>query len=231
MQSEDILVLGSGPQTRIVKKEFKKIYASNASIIKCKEYLSHNVNIEIISVVTEKGLLSDIPTQENIREIKPNRIVVRKKTNKDLPDFNFKFETLFFSNVEQYEFQKKFFKNANIFLPLAEIFYGNTFNEKLRHLINIFKYKKSVMGISTGFYTILLALFENPNSQIYINGITMSNSKHFYELIGKENKIMTRHKVDNFMIKLLFKKFKINLYTTNLNFSKLGKINYFENVG
>ena len=79
MQSEDILVLGSGPQTRIVKKEFKKIYASNASIIKCKDYLSHNVNIEIISVVTEKGLLSDIPTQENIREIKPNRIVVRKK--------------------------------------------------------------------------------------------------------------------------------------------------------
>ncbi len=231
MQSEDILVLGSGPQTRIVKKEFKKIYASNASVIKCKDYLSHNVNIEIISVVTENSLFSDIPTQKNIREIKPNRIVVRKKTNKNLPDFDFKFKTLFFSNIEQYEFQKKFFKNANIFLPFAEIFYGNSFNEKLRHLINILKYKKNVMGISTGFYTILLALFENPNSQIYINGITMSNSKHFYELIGKENKIMTRHKVDNFMIKLLFNKFKINLYTTNLNFSKLGKINYFENVG
>ena len=87
------------------------------------------------------------------------------------------------------------------------------------------------MGISTGFYAILIAAFENPNSQIYINGITMSNSKHFYELIGKENKIMTRHKVDNFMIKLLLKKFRLNLYTTNLNFSKLAKINYLENVG
>ena len=64
MQSEDILILGSGPQKTIAKKEFKKIYASNASIIKCKDYLSHNANIEIISVVTEEGLLSDIPTQK-----------------------------------------------------------------------------------------------------------------------------------------------------------------------
>ena len=231
MQYEDILILGSGPQKTIAKKEFKKIYASNASIIKCKDYLSHNDNIEIISVVTEEGLLSDIPTQKNIREMKPNKIVVRKKTNKDLPDFNFKFKTSVFSHVEQYEFQKKFFINAIIFLPFAEIFYGNTFKEKLRHLINIFKYKKSAMGISTGFYAILIAAFENPNSQIYINGITMSNSKHFYELIGKENKIMSRHKVDNFMIKLLLKKFRLNLYTTNFNFSKLAKINYLENVG
>ena len=122
MQSEDILILGSGPQKTIAKKEFKKIYASNASIIKCKDYLCHNINTEIISVVTEEGLLSDIPTQKNIREMKPNRIVVRKKTNKNLPDFNFKFKTSFFSHVEQYEFQKKFFKNANIFLPFAEIF-------------------------------------------------------------------------------------------------------------
>ena len=106
MQSEDILVLGSGPQTRIVKKEFKKIYASNASIIKCKDYLSHNVNIEIISVVTEKGLLSDIPTQENIREIKPNRIVVRKKTNKDLPDFNFKFKHYSSAMLNNMNFKK-----------------------------------------------------------------------------------------------------------------------------
>ena len=101
MQSEDILILGSGPQKTIAKKEFKKIYASNASIIKCKDYLSHNDNIEIISVVTEEGLLSDIPTQKNIREMKPNKIVVRKKTNKDLPDFNFKFKTSFFSHVDR----------------------------------------------------------------------------------------------------------------------------------
>ena len=228
MQSEDILVLGSGPQTRIAKKEFKKIYASNASIIRCKDYLSHDINIDIISVATEKGLLSDIPTQKNIREIKPNRIVVRKKTNKDLPDFNFKFKTLFFSHVEQYEFQKKFFKNANTFLPFAEIFYGNTFNQKLRHLINILKYKKSPLGISTGFFTILFALLENPSSKIFLNGISMQNSIHFYKVLGKENKIMTRHKVDNFMIKFLYKKYKKQLYSNDISLVKLAKINYFK---
>lgn len=229
MLSENILVLGSGPQTKIVKKNFKKIYAANASIIKCKDYLNDNIDLEIISVVTEDGLVSDIPTQKNIKEISPHRIVIRKRTHKHLPELNFRFKETSFNHFEQYRFQKKFFKNANIFLPLAEMFYGNTFNEKIRHFINIFKYKKRMMGVSTGFYSILLAILENPNSQIFINGITISNSKHFYKLIGKENKIMTRYKVDSFMLKFLMKKFKINLYTTDLNFSKIAKINYFEN--
>ena len=32
----------------------------------------------------------------------------------------------------------------------------------------------------------------------------MNNSEHFYKLIGKEDKVMTRHN-DNFMIKFLKK--------------------------
>ena len=79
MASENILVLGSAPQIKITKKEFKKIYASNASIIKCKDYLDDNKNLEIISVVTENSLLSDIPTQKNIREINQIGLLLEKK--------------------------------------------------------------------------------------------------------------------------------------------------------
>ena len=108
MTTKNILVLGSGPQIKITKKEFGKIYASNASIFKCKDYLDDNKNLEIISVVTEEGLLSDIPTQTNIKEAKPHRIIIRKRTDKKLNDLNFKYSSNFLNQVEQYNFQKNF---------------------------------------------------------------------------------------------------------------------------
>ena len=45
----------------------------------------------------------------------------------------------------------------------------------------------------------------------------MQNSNHFYKLLGKEDKIMTRHKVDNFMIKFLLKNIKNNFYSNDIN--------------
>jgi hypothetical protein len=79
--------------------------------------------------------------------------------------------------------------------------------------------------VSTGFFAILTALHENPQDKIYVSGITMENSIHFYKLTGKENKIMTRHKVDYFMINFLKKNFKDRIYTNNKIFSKIANIN------
>ena len=39
---------------------------------------------------------------------------------------------------------------------------------------------------------------------------------------------MTRHKVDNFMIKFLLKKYKKQLYSNDINLAKIARINYFE---
>ena len=228
MTTKNILVLGSGPQIKIIKKEFNKIYASNASIFKCKDYLNDNKNLEIISVVTEESLLSDIPTQTNIKEAKPHRIIIRKKTDKKLNDLNFKYSSNFLNQVEQHNFQKKFFMFGKFLVPISELFYGNSLKQKYRHIINIIKYNKSPLGISTGFFAILFALLENPTSKIFLNGISMQNSDHFYKLLGKEDKIMTRHKVDNFMIKFLFKKYKKQLYSNDINLAKIARINYFE---
>ncbi len=228
MTTKNILVLGSGPQIKIIKKEFIKIYASNASVFKCKDYLNDNKNLEIISVVTEESLLSDIPTQTNIKEAKPHRIIIRKKTDKKLNDLNFKYSSNFLNQVEQHNFQKKFFMFGKFLVPISELFYGNSLKQKYRHIINIIKYNKSPLGISTGFFAILFALLENPTSKIFLNGISMQNSDHFYKLLGKEDKIMTRHKVDNFMIKFLFKKYKKQLYSNDINLAKIARINYFE---
>ena len=52
-------------------------------------------------------------------------------------------------------------------VPISELFYGNSLSQKRRHIINILKYNKSPLGISTGFFAILFALLENPSSKIF----------------------------------------------------------------
>ena len=56
---------------------------------------------------------------------------------------------------------------------------------------------------------------KHPNDKVFISGISMENSRHFYKLIGKEKKVMTRHKIDN----LVESSEKKNLYseTTSKN--------------
>ncbi len=224
MNSKNILVLGSGPQNKINGFEFHKIYASNASIIKSKNYINNNNINNINLVATLNSILSDVPTRENINLVKPNRIIVRRGSTIIFPGINFKYTSKSYNKIEQWNFQKQFFNFGFCSLIISELFYGNTLLEKINYLKNCLIYRKGFLGISTGFFTILLALYENPEDKIFISGISMNNSEHFYKLIGKEDKVMTRHKVDNFMIKFLKKKYKKRMFSNNKLFSEIAQI-------
>ena len=225
MNNKNILVLGSGNQSKINNIYFDKVYASNASIIKVKDYYSNLNKLNIFSVSTFNSLLSDIPTINNLNIIKPNKIIIRRGLKNNFEKLRFKYIPIFFDKFKQYNFQRKFFYFGIFTLFFSQFFYGNSINDKIKYFKNCIIYKKGFLGISTGFFAILVALEENPNDKIYVTGITMENSIHFYKLMGKENKIMTRHKVDNFMIRFLKKKFKKRLYTNDKIFSKLANIN------
>lgn len=222
----NILVLGSGHQKKIKNIDFAKIYAANASIIKSKNYSSDSKKISINLVTTVNSLKSDIPTRRNANIIKPKKIFIRRGNQKKFNGINFSYVSKNFSSKKQKSFQNKFFYFGKLLLFISEILYGNSFIDKFNYLKNYFIYKKNFLGVSTGFFSILLALDENPRSKIFISGISMSNSYHFYKLIGKEKKIMTRHKVDKFMIKFLKKKFKLRMYTNDKKFSEIAKINF-----
>jgi len=49
------------------------------------------------------------------------------------------------------------------------------------HILKFIK-NKNIWGVSTGFYAILLALEENPESKIIISGIGMQGGKQFINL-------------------------------------------------
>ncbi len=224
MNAKNILVLGSGPQSKIKGFTFHKIYTSNASVIKSREYISSENKIEINSVNTLNSLLSDIPTKKNVNLIKPNRIIIRRGDQEKFPEIDFEYSVKTFNKKEQWKFQAQFFNYSYLMLFISELFYGNSFQDKYSYLKKCIIHQKGFLGISTGFFALLLALFENPNDKIFISGISMENSKHFYKLIGKENKIMTRHKIDNFMINFLKKDFKKRMLTNDRQFSEIAQI-------
>jgi len=225
MSNKNILVLGSANQDKIENIYFDKVYASNASIIKVNEYYKNINSLEINCVATLSSLLSDIPTRKNLNLIKPNRIIIRRGSLNKFDGIDFSFQSITFNKVQQLKFQKKFFNFATLSLLISEFFYGKYFIDKIRHFKNCIYHKRGFLGVSTGFFSILVALYENPNDRIYVSGITMENSIHFYKLTGKEDKIMTRHKVDYFMINFLKKNFKDRMYTNNKIFSKIANIN------
>ena len=229
MKNEKILVLGSGPQEVPKNINFSKIYASNASIIKCKSFIKSKQDFKVISVTTLNGIFYDDPTKDNINIIKPSKIVIRRSDANKIIDLNFKCKVKNFDKFQQWEYQKKFFYFSTISLFLSEFFYGNTLRDKILNFLNAFHYKKkNLLGVSTGFFAILLALDENQYDDIYISGITMDNSDHFYKLSEKTKRIFTRHKVDNFLIKFLKKKYKKRIFSNDENFIKLAGVNYFK---
>ena len=230
MLSENILVLGSGPQTKIVKKKFKKIYAANASIIKCENFRKSKNYTKIISVTTLDGILYDEPTKKNINKIKPEKIILRRSSGSEDLKIDFKYDLKTFDKFNQWNYQKKFFYFGKTSLFLSEFFYGSNFKDKIKNFLNAFYFKKkNLLGVSTGFFAILLALDENQNSEIHVSGITMENSDHFYKLSEKSRRVMTRYKVDQFLIKLLKKEYKKRIFSNNKNFANFAKVNYYEN--
>ena len=168
--------------------------------------------------------MSDIPTIENINLIKPSRIIVRRGDQKKFPNIDFEYSVKTFNKKEQWEFQAQFFNYSYLMLYISELFYGDSFKEKYSYLKKCIIYQKGFLGISTGFFTLLLALSENPNDKVFISGISMENSRHFYKLIGKEKKVMTRHKIDNFMINFLKKDLKKRMLTNDRQFSEIAEI-------
>ena len=109
MENNKILVLGSSPQDEPKNIEFKKIYASNASIIKCENFRKSKNYTKIISVTTLDGILHDESTKKNINKIKPEKIILRRSSGNEDIQIDFKYDLKNFDKFSQWEYQKKFF--------------------------------------------------------------------------------------------------------------------------
>ena len=237
MQNKPILVLGSKPGSILPKIKFKKIYTANAAAERSTFYKKISSNIDLTCITGIKALEKDFRVRSRIIKSRPNRLIVRLpnrlivrfKKNKLSKLFKNKCIVKPINYVDQWNFQKQFFYYPNFSLLIGELSYKENFLKKIKRLIK-FIFKGNLQGVSTGFFAILLALHENPNTNIVVCGIGMSGGGHFYK--NPRNKIYnydSRSAVDKYLINKLKKKYKLRIFSVDRDFVKISKTKFFNN--
>tara|TARA_B110000196_G_scaffold283601_1_gene265622 strand:+ start:2283 stop:2981 length:699 start_codon:yes stop_codon:yes gene_type:complete len=225
MLNNNILVLGSKPQSKLPDIHVDKIYTANGAAEKAMHFRKKYLKNELTSIVGAREFARNEQVSIRIITSKPERIIIRAgKIN--LPPLLEKYTKLIFlPNSVQWNFQSKFFQNKKLSLLLAEFQHQEKIFNKIVHFLKSIK-NKNIQGVSTGFYAILLALEENPNSKIIISGIGMKGGKQFYKS-DRSNYFVydSRARVDRFLIKRLLKKYINRLCTLDGDLAKIANIN------
>jgi len=219
-----VIVIGSKPNSIIPKINSSKVYTANGAAEVARKYKKYYPNTKIICLVGKKEFEKNYRVRRRIIKSLPNRIYVRMgKIN--IKDIRLKKVKIKNNSVyDQFNFQSKFFHFGIFGLYLSEFFWGKNFFQKIKHFAKVF-IKNNWQGVSTGFYSILLSLDENPNSKIIISGIGMRGGVQYYK--SERSKFFEysyRARVDRFMLRLLKNKYRNKLYSTDKDFCKLAKI-------
>lgn len=222
MRSRYVLVLGSKPKSKLPKHPFNKIYTANGAAIRSKKYINKH---QLICVSSVNNFERNEDVKKRVINSNPNRLIVRFGKIKIPFSLKKNCKVEFINSSEQLNFQKKFFLFGNLSVFFAELFYKDKMISKLKKIFNYFR-KKNFQGVSTGFFAILFALKENPKSKIVVSGIGLSGGNHFYQSKrpSKYN-YDSRSAVDRFLIKLLLKKYKKNIFSLDNDFVKISKTN------
>lgn len=223
MNENLILILGSKPDSKIPDIKVNKIFSANAAAERGRLYRLKYPKTLFCSVVTKKEFL-----KKNIFDFilnsNPNELFVRNDENNKFYN-NVKIDSLnFMSNKEQWNFQKKFFKFGVFSLIWAELNYKrDTFIETIKYFYRTVRYGQ-FLGVSTGFFSILLALDEYKESKIIISGIGIEGGKHFYTSDNTHN---YRYKIDKILFRHLKSQYKKKIISCDYNLSKFVKIESF----
>lgn len=223
MKENLILILGSKPNSKIPNVEVNKIYSANAAAERARFYRTKYPKTSLCSVVSKKEF-----KKKNIYHFiltsKPDELFIRNDLyNKIYSDTGIKnLDNM--SVKEQWHFQKKFFKFGIFSLIWAEINYSrDNFLETIKYFYRTIRFGH-FLGVSTGFFSILLALEKHKNFSIIVAGIGIEAGKHFYDSDNSHN---YRYKIDKILFKHLKPEFRKNLISCDDSLSHYIKIENF----
>ena len=211
-----ILVLGSKPESKLPDHDVQKIYTANGSAERADHFRKKYPNNVLTCITGAREYLRNEHVSKRINDANPENLIIRSGKIKLPQSLENKTKLMCLTNTVQWNFQAKFFKNKKISLFLGELQHQDNFFKKILHIAKALKYN-SMQGVSTGFFCILTALEENPDTKIIISGIGMKGGKHFYK--SERSNFFnydSRAKVDRYMMRLIFHSYKENLFTTDL---------------
>ena len=156
--------------------------------------------------------------KEKILASKPNRVIFRtfEKDLSNLFDNSCKIENL--SWKQQFDLQSKYIKFGKLSLIVGESKRDNDFLIKTKYLFNCLR-KMQFWGISTGFFAIILAHSENPQSDIVVSGIGMSGGVQFYQSErSKKYNYFPRARVDRFVARFIKDEIRNKIFSVDDDF-------------
>ena len=223
MSNKNILVLGSKPDSKLPDIEVEKIYTANGAAERALNYKKKYPTTPLTCLVGAAEFVRNYRVRERIIKSHPERLIVRGhmglpkelQNNCDLICYDFK---------SQWNFQKKFFNNSNLTMLMAEYFYHTNYIKKMTHFLKHLKHK-NFQGISTGFFSILMALEENLDSDIIVSGIGMKGGKQFYKSERSNFFVYdSRARVDRYLINKLPKRYKDRISTLDTGLAEIDNI-------
>lgn len=222
MTNKYVIVLGGKPKSKIPKIQVNHIYSANGSAERIIKYIKFFKVKKKIAVTGAMEFNKKISVRERIINSRPDIIFCRSGylQQKYLDRLPKKSNIINKSRIEQIFFQSKFYKYGILSIIYAEFFYEKKLFDKIKHIIKIIN-QKGMTGVSTGFFSILLAAYEHPNKKIICSGIGMkTQGKPFYSKIFRDN----RKHVDHILFRHLDKKVIDKLTTTDQEMSDFCKI-------
>ncbi len=240
-----VLVLGSKPDSQLPDIKVKKIYSANGAAERAIFYKKKYPNIEHVSLIGAKEFMENENVSKRVIHSKPNKLIIRMGKIKIPKELEKTSEILFTDQKEQSLFQSKFYKFGIIDLILGESFFYELNPIKMINHIKMCIMYRGFLGASTGFYSILLALYENPECEVIVSGIGLVEGGHYYttkesygflskttkELISKnkldlKNKFRntSRCRVERFLINRIKEKYKCRIISTDDSMVYHGKL-------
>ena len=211
MCKKSILILGSKPGSKLPNIKVEEIYTANGAAEKAQKYLDKFPDTPLTAVVGGREFEMNEEVQKRVIKSNPD-ILLSRAGNINFKRYNFAKKTnyKFFSFNEAFLFQSQFFKFHIFDIFTKEFYYEEKFFDKICYVLKLLKNRK-IIGVSTGFFSILYALKLYPECNIIISGIGMNPGGHFYN--EKDSRYNNRSKVDKVLLKNLKKKFRERLYT------------------
>ena len=246
MTEEYILILGSKPDSKFPNVKVKKIYSANGAAERALEYKLRYPNIPHVALISSRDFDENDKVKSRVIKSKPDRIFCSPglaNLPNELKDTNFEYKNI----KERFNFQTKFYKFGSFDMLFGELFYETSILKIFKHMYRCISYK-GFDGVTTGLYSIMLAVAENPKAKIIVSGIGLVEGGHFYEkdaygyvskrqteLLKKGKKIHSnsyrntaRSRVERFLVGRFKNIFKRKIITVDESMAKNGNIKKWE---
>lgn len=222
---ENFLILGSKPNSKIPKTDFTKVFSSNSAASKIYEHNKVFNYIDHTCIIGVNHFLGNEEVRNKVINSRIDNLIVRGV--RSISDINFKYDP----NIEYLDGYKQLkimsigIKNIYLNMFIGELKYEKNNLYKLHHLIKCLL-KRKFFGVSTGFFSIIYAHLINPEANLILSGIGMTEDEELYD--KKQKGFIKRARVDKFMIEKIYFSLRNKLITTDFDLSKRINIKFWQ---